>query len=423
MRTILKNNKVIGAFLGTIVEYYDYSLYGFSIAIIASKFFNNQDSISNLTNAFAVYAFSYFAKPLGSLIFSSLGDWYGRKIALSITILGIAIPTTFIGLLPTYEDIGVWSTIILVACRFIQSIFAAGEYDGAAIYVIEHLGEKHHYTASAIIRCSGVVGLLLGIGASNLFSSHIFPEWGWRIPFLLSLPLAFVALYYRRKFEETPQFEKIKKSKQNVATFSDLVKGQKFNLLMVIILAGGFGVTYQVSIIFMKQYLPIVAPPTQLFISTFSIILVACFGVCMPIAGVLADKFGQLKIILSSLISSIIWAGFAGVGIYFQMINLILISLIALSASVAPVNALAHGIAVKAFPVQQRYRGIGIAHTIGSVLMSGSANFICMKFIGFGFYLFPMLYVMIFSFIACFIIFNLEKKYLKAALSSSNDTL
>ena len=168
--------KVTGAFLGTIVEYYDYSLYGFSAGIIAEKFFPGVDKVSSLMYVFAIYSLSYLAKPLGSIFFSRIGDKYGRRFSLRITMIGIAIPTLIIGILPEYNSIGVITTQILVLCRFFQGFFVAGEYDGTAIYVIEHIGGKHHYTASALTRSAGVAGLLLGIATTNLFNSSVFAQ-------------------------------------------------------------------------------------------------------------------------------------------------------------------------------------------------------------------------------------------------------
>ena len=193
-----EKKKIIGAFLGTVVEYYDYSLYGFSASIIALKFFPELEKIQSLMYVFGIYAISYISKPLGSLIFSFIGDFYGRLISLRITIIGIAIPTFTIGILPDFNSIGVTAAYILIICRFMQGFFLGGEYDGAAIYVIEHLGKKYHYTASAITRASGVIGLLLGIAVTNLFNSSLFPNWAWRIPFILSLPLAVLTIYCRK---------------------------------------------------------------------------------------------------------------------------------------------------------------------------------------------------------------------------------
>ena len=402
-------SKIIGAFLGTIVEYYDYSLYGFSASIIASKFFPHSDRITGLINVFAVYAIAYLSKPIGSLIFGYIGDHYGRKVALSTTIIGIVVPTLFIGLLPEYSIIGSWASFILVVCRFMQGIFIAGEYDGAAIYVIEHLGDKFQCTASSITRCTGVIGLLLGIGATNFFNAHIFPDWGWRIPFLLSLPFALIALYYRQKFDETPEFNDSKEEALKVKGISILIKEQWSTIILVIFLAGGFGATYQISIIFMKQYLPIVLPQTTFIISTFSVLLVVCFGISMPISGLIADRTNPIKVIQFSLFGTIIACLLLSIAIRYEMINLSLLACLMLATFVAPFNALAHGIIIKAFPVRMRYRGISLGHTIGSMLMSGPANYICLVFMQLlDFNLFPILYVVFFATLAYFMLVYLK---------------
>jgi MFS transporter, MHS family, proline/betaine transporter len=402
--------KVIGAFLGTIVEYYDYSLYVFSASIIGSKFFSSVDHLTNLTNVFAIYAIAYCSKPLGSLIFGRIGDIYGRKIALSVTTIGIAIPTIIIGLVPEYSKIGAWSTIVLVTCRFMQNIFIAGEYDGAAIYVIEHLGQKWKSTASAITRSTGVLGLLLGIGSTNLFNAHIFPDWGWRIPFLLSLPLSLLTLYYRQKLIETPDFKKVQKNKMFVNGLIPLLQKQWRTIIMVVFCAGSFGATYQVSIVFMKQYLPIVLPQTTLIISTFSVLLVACFGFTMPIAGFLADRIGQILVIRCSLYGVLIASSLLFIGIKLEMINLALASSLALACFVAPFNALAHGVIINSFKISDRYRGISIGHTVGSMLMSGSANYICLLFMKYyQLNLFPVVYVVLFSLLGYFIMHSFDR--------------
>lgn len=401
-------NKIIGAFLGTIVEYYDYSLYGFSAGIIAAKFFPNADYVTNLINAYAVYAFAYLSKPIGSIVFGYIGDLYGRKTALSITIIGIVIPTTIIGLLPEYSSIGVWSTVVLVLCRFVQGVFVAGEYDGAAIYVIEHLGEKYRSTASAVTRCTGALGLLLGIGATNFFTAHVFPDWSWRIPFLLSLPLAMITLYFRRKFSETPDFKEYQEKRIHGTSFKVLIKKKWKAIIMVILLAGGFGVTYQISIIFMKQYLPIVLPQTSFIISTFSVLIIVCFAFAMPVAGLLADRYGELKILRVSLLMTIVASILFITAVNYQMVNLALVSCLMLASFVAPFNALAHGIVIKVFSVNERYRAIGLGHNTGSVLMSGSANYVCLVLMRYlNFPLFPIIYLIFFAILAYLVIGHL----------------
>lgn len=407
----VSKKKIIGAFMGTIVEYYDYSLYGFSASIIAAKFFPASDHLTSLTNVFAVYTIAYLSKPLGSIIFGRIGDIYGRKTALSITILGIAIPTMIIGLLPEYSSIGIMSTLILIACRFLQSIFIAGEYDGAAIYVIEHLGDKYRATASAITRATGVLGLLVGIASTIFFNAHIFPDWGWRIPFLLSFPLSLVAIYYRNNMEETPVFKEIKDSEVKQVKLTSLINSQWRNILAVIFFAGGFGVTYQISIIFMKQYLPIILPASTLVISSFSVLLVLCFGLTMPFSGFLADRYGLMRVINYSLSGTISSCIILIIAVKYEMLNLSLAACLLLASSVAPFNALAHSAIIRVFPIHQRYSGVSLGHTIGSMLMSGSANYVCLKFMKIlDFDLFPIFYLMVFAIISNLMIQIFEKQ-------------
>ena len=397
--------KVTGAFLGTIVEYYDYSLYGFSAGIIAEKFFPGVDKVSSLMYVFGIYALSYLAKPIGSVFFSKIGDKYGRRFSLKITMVGIAIPTLIIGILPEYNSIGVLTTQILVLCRFFQGFFVAGEYDGAAIYVIEHIGEKYHYTASSLTRSAGVAGLLLGIASTNLFNSSLFPEWAWRVPFILSLPLALITLYYRKFLEETPVF--IESQAQKIEFFSlfPFIKRQWFVLCLVIILSGGFGVTYQVTVIFMKQYLPLVIPNASNIMSALSVMIVIGFGISMPIAGLLADRFGRNIVVKFSLLLTLIACVLLIMAINYQLLNLAIISCMLLAVSVAPFNALAHGVIIKAFRANERYRGVSIGHTTGSLLMSGTANYVCLYFMkNFNLNLFPVIYISFFAVVSYFAI-------------------
>jgi MHS family proline/betaine transporter-like MFS transporter len=395
------NKRSMCVLFGTIVEYYDYSLYGFAANIIGSKFFKATDTLTILLNVFAVYAIGYMAKPLGALIFGRIGDLYGRKVALRITIIGIGVPTFIIGILPKYSTIGISSTVILVLCRFIQSIFVAGEYDGAAIYVMEHFGHKHYYAASAITRSTSVLGVLFGIIASSLFSSFIFPEWGWRVPFLLSLPLSAMSLYFRSKFVETPEFELAKKQSTHLKELVSFIRDEYRSIIRVILLAGGFGVTYQISTVFMKHYLPIILPDLKSIINIFYIILILCFGVSILIAGVYADKFRKGKVFTVCIFLAIIASIFLGISLLYKIKYLALLSCLIVAVSVAPFNGLAHATVIKSFATRERYRGISLGHTIGSMIFSGSANYICSLVVkSYNAPLFPIYYLCLFSIIA-----------------------
>ncbi|GAB4166083.1 MAG: hypothetical protein Tsb006_5550 [Rickettsiaceae bacterium] len=263
------------------------------------------------------------------------------------------------------------------------------------------MGKKYHYTASAITRTTGVAGLLLGIGSTNFFNSSIFPEWGWRIPFLLSMPLAVLTIYYRNFLEETPVFIESQKEAVEFTNIMPFIKKQWKALLLAIMLSGGFGVTYQVAVIFMKQYLPLVMPNSSSIISTFSVLAVLGFGASMPIAGLIADSLSRSVVFKISLVLTLISCATLVIAINQKLLNLALISYLSLAIAISPFNALAHGVIAKAFKANERYRGIGLGHATGSLLMSGTANYICLLFMrNYDFILFPIIYVAFFALIA-----------------------
>ena len=233
---------------------------------------------------------------------------------------------------------------------------------------------------------------------------------------MLSLPLAILTIYCRSFLSETPDFIGSIEQKVEFTGITKFVKQNSLILFMVILFAGSFGVTYQLSIIFMKQYLPIVAPATSTIITSFSVFIVLIFGVSMPIAGFLADKFGRMIIVKLSLLLTLISSLLLGIAIHYQVMNLVLIASIILAASVAPFNALAHGVMIKAFLVKERYRGVSLGHTIGSMLMSGTASYISLYFMKeYKMMLFPIVYIAFFALISVFVISRLEHGIMRSA--------
>lgn len=420
---IIKNKKLIGAFLGTIVEYYDYSLYGLSSGILVTHLLPAGSKLSQLINVFLIYMFGYFGKPLGGLFFSYIGDVYGRKTALRITMLGIALPTFVIAMLPSYQTAGMFTAYMLMFCRFFQGFFVAGEYDGAAIYVIEHFGLKRGYIASAVTRATGVIGMLIALLSINFFNSSLFDSinWSWRIPFFLSLPFALFTLYYRSFLQETPEFISSKNKVKNlpadienisyykqknskirsILSIFTFMRKYHLDLMLTILLAGGFGVTYQVSIMFMKQYLVFIIPGAKSLVSNFFVFVVILFGFSMVLSGFLADKFGHMKIIyLSSAFASlsIFLMIFA---VYIANINFMLFSASLMAFFVAPFNGLAHGFMAHLFPANVRYRGVNIGHTVGSMFMSSTTGYVCFSLIKqFKSNLIPLFYALVFVIVA-----------------------
>ncbi|AWN82016.1 MFS transporter [Candidatus Cardinium hertigii] len=387
----LPRRRFIGAFLGIIVEYYDFSLYIHAASKIMQHFFPTNGN--HMLHFWAIYAVPYIAKPIGALLFGKIGDVYGRKIALNITTIGIFFPTMLMGLLPSYTAMGIWSPVMLTLCKFVQGIFFAGGYDSAAIYVIEHMGEKYKATASALARCTCVMGLLFALGMVHICSLPCFPVWGWRCPFLFSLPLALITLYYQKRIDETPDFQKAKKDQAITYPLIDLLKGQWRTIGKVICITGGSSVAYQISILFMPKFLSKVLPHISDPIASYHTTGVfICFAVGMLISGILADKLDYAIVFKVSMWGVILTSIGLGIAIIQQITSMALITSLLLASCVAPFVALIHGIIIQAFPVNERNRSISLGHTIGSMLMSSSACMICAAMVKTNCTLFPLIY-------------------------------
>ncbi|MGH8964356.1 MAG: MFS transporter, partial [Actinomycetes bacterium] len=213
------NKATIGATVGTALEWYDFSLYGTASALVfPTVFFPTQDAGAATLASFATFAVGFFARPVGGLVFGPIGDRVGRKAALMITVVGMGIATAGIGLIPPTAAIGILAPILLVFFRMCQGFFVGGEMGGAATMVVEHapVGRRGMYSAF-LISGAGIAnvasaGLMAGLG---LGPESWFMTWGWRIPFVLGLVLAIIAMVLRSKLEESDEFKDTRKAQSD----------------------------------------------------------------------------------------------------------------------------------------------------------------------------------------------------------------
>lgn len=368
----------MGALWGTVAEYYDYSLYGFCPLLLANNFLPKADPAVAMITTYGVFAIGYIAKPLGSLIFGWIGDNFGRREALSITLLGIVIPTCTIGFLPTYNSIGFMASLTLVVCRFLQGIFVGGEYDGAALYIIEHASTERKSFSSALIRATGGLGLLLGGITVMICTSSRMPDWGWRIPFVLSLPLGVMSMLFRKDMIETPEFiAEYKIHRQARIPFVHIMKNSWKDIVAVMLLCGAFGGTYQITIIFLKSFLLVMLPEGDLIFNYMNPIIIVIFGFSMLISGKLADKIGTGIMIRRGIELAVVGAFMMVTAIIKKSIIMVVCGQIITAIGLAPFNSLSHALIYRLFAVSNRYRCVSVGHTLGSMLLSGTAPFIC----------------------------------------------
>ncbi|MBP0621169.1 MHS family MFS transporter [Cupriavidus sp. LEh25] len=205
---------ILGSSLGTVFEWYDFYLYGSLAVFFGTLFFPKGNSTAALLASLATFGAGFAVRPLGALVFGRLGDLLGRKQTFLVTILLMGASTALVGVLPTYEQVGVLAPILLVALRLVQGLAMGGEYGGAAIYVAEHAPSNRRGARTSWIQTTGTIGFLMSLGVilacRTTLGEEEFRSWGWRIPFLVSLLLLAVSVYIRLKLSESPVFLRMK---------------------------------------------------------------------------------------------------------------------------------------------------------------------------------------------------------------------
>ena len=193
-----KRKIIFSSGLANIFEWYDYALFGHFALILGAKFFPENDPNTSLLYAFLAFALGYLMRPLGGVFFGILGDRFGRKTALSASIMCMAVPTMTIGLLPTYDSIGITATILMIVARMLQGLSMGGALTGSISFVIEHAPKEHRGLAGSISMSSICIGILLGSivahSIKSLLPEESFNDWGWRVPFLIGIFIIFKAI-------------------------------------------------------------------------------------------------------------------------------------------------------------------------------------------------------------------------------------
>ncbi len=365
------------AVCGTIVEYYDYSLYGFCAAVIATHFFPQGDPTVALLQTFGVFATGSMAKPIGSLIFGRLGDRRGRKRSLSLSMLGIAVPTAIVGLLPSYQHWGWISPAILLCCRILQGMFVAGEYDGVVIYVLEHVKSNRACLANSLIGVAAFIGIYLASLAVTMTSLPFVPDWMWRLPFLIGGALGLVTLLLRRFLHETPQFESYQRSDafQSKQGLIRTLASNWQSLLVAIVVCGAAGGCYHFYFIFLKTYLTsvlgLVSDSTASFYTTVNLLI---YILASPLAGMVADTYGVVRTLQTASWVLIVAILVNCHYLYYGQLSWMAVSMVAVIMPFFVVPG--HVLLVGLFKVGERYQCLSFGHTVGSMLLSGSAPFI-----------------------------------------------
>lgn len=375
-----------GSFLGSVVEYYDFFIYGSAAALVFNKiFFPSDDPMAGTLAALATFGVGYIARPIGALLFGHLGDRLGRKQVLMMTLLLMGLATFTIGLLPTHASIGAWAPALLVLCRLLQGLSAGGEQVGASLLTMEHAPGKNKAFYTSWLINGASMGSILATSVFiplSMLSEEQLLAWGWRIPFLLSAVMVAITWIIRRGVDESPEFMAKKHDASQIPVLEMFSK--EWRAFVVVFCCALICSVSSLVIIFGLSW----ATNNQQVDRASMLSAIAASQVvalvCQPLFGLLADRIGKKRIFAAGSLACC-----AGVFLFLWsittgQIGLIIFSTVLLKGIVysAP-NALWPSFYAEMFSIRVRYTGVGLATQL-SFIVAGFSPSVCYALLGDG---------------------------------------
>lgn len=379
--------RAIAVGIGNFMEWFDFAIYGYFAAIIGRTFFPLAAPGVSLLSSLAVFAVGFLARPFGALVLGPLGDRLGRRAVLIITVFGMGLSTTLIGLLPGYATLGLAAPALLVLLRFVQGMMVGGEWSSAGIYMVESAPRNRRATAASVITGTAGAAFLCGTFIAAVISVSL-PEaavasWGWRMPFVASVFMTAVAIYIRRRLGDTPVYEEVQRQRASHATAPPARGEYAKAMVMTLAFSALFGVSLYYFITYANNHLTqTVGLPksTSLWLCSISLVLYTIF---QPLVGRLSDHIGRRTMVLASALGLTVLAYPIFLLLNTGNVAAILVGLVVLAALVAVTAVMDVVLLVEVFPASIRSTGAALGHNIALAVLAGPGPFIATALIQF----------------------------------------
>jgi MHS family proline/betaine transporter-like MFS transporter len=365
--------------IGNATEWFDYGIYAYGVTFISAALFPGETGEAILF-ALATFAISFLVRPLGGLFWGPLGDRMGRKSVLAFTIILMSAATFCVGLIPSYDTIGLLAPLLLVFLRMVQGFSTGGEYGGAATFMAEYAPDDRRGFYGSFLEFGTLAGFSSGaalmLGFDLALGSEAMAEWGWRLPFLVAAPLGLVGLYMRSKIEETPVFREIESRGQREPGTDVALRDLVVKYWRPLLVMSGMVVALNVVNYTLLSYMPTYFQ-ARLGLTTGQALIVPIIGMVfmmafIPFAGALSDRFGRKPMWWASLVGlfvavipcyQLMATGFVGAAVGFAILGLLYVPQLATISSTFPAM----------LPTPVRFAGMAIAYNVSTSLFGGSA--------------------------------------------------
>lgn len=375
--------KVIGASAaGTVIEWYDFYIFGSLATVIAGHFFPKENETLGLIYTLATFATGFIVRPFGAAFFGRIGDLVGRKYAFLVTLLIMGLATTAIGLVPGYATIGLAAPAILIVLRLLQGLALGGEYGGAAVYVAEHAPDHKRGFYTSFIQITATAGLFVSLAVIQIVRSMLtaeqFSAWGWRIPFLLSILLVGASLYIRLSMKESPLFNKMKsEGRVSRNPLADSFKNGAWKVMLLALLGAtaGQGVVWYTGQFYSNYFLQTVL---KIDLYTSNMIVGAALLLAAPffvVFGSLSDLIGRKKIMMAGNLLAVLtyYPIYRAMAYFANPLNPVMVTLLVfiqvlyVTMVYGPIAAFL----VELFPAKIRYTSLSLPYHIGNGVFGG----------------------------------------------------
>lgn len=376
-----KQKLILTSSVANTFEWYDYALFAHLAPILGQKFFPQSDPNAALLQVFLVFAIGYLMRPLGGIFFGTIGDKYGRKVALSAAIMCMAIPTAAIGFLPTYESWGIASTNLMIIIRMMQGLSMGGALTGSISFVIEHSKKEQRGFFGSISMASICAGILLGsivlFIIKSVFSPEQFNDWAWRLPFILGVVIYFAGVYIKNNTSETPLFEDAKARGEVVKSpLTTVFKHYWFDIIISIIINMTGSIIFYLQAIYLVSYLKI---NRDFLDSDVTCLMNGCYIIMIfatLLAGWLSDKIGKRKILTINLIFIAIGSPFLLNIIETGEFQIVAIAIVVLAIFAAFYIGPEPALQAEFYPTAIRNTALSISYNTATSIFGGTTPYI-----------------------------------------------
>ena len=372
---------VLAGFIGNVVEWYDFALYGYMAGILSGLFFPSENETASLIATYGVFAAGFIMRPLGSGVFGWLGDTIGRSRTMLISVTMMALPTFLLGCLPTFATIGIWAPVLLVLVRMVQGLSVGGEFSSSVTYLVETAPEGRRGLSGSWANTGSIFGMLLGsgiaAGTASLLSPEALQDWGWRVPFLFGGILGTVSIVMRRHLPRSEHFQRHHQEREASSPLLEAFTTNRRQMVLAILFASAYGVLFYIPLVYLPEWLHSETgmPLDQaLRINTGATALLL---VLIPVSGWLGDHALRRTHLIAAamfLMTVVAWP------LYRWLATDGLVGAVAVQVALVVMVAVPLGSApamfVELFPACDRLSGYSVAYNLGLGVVGGATPMI-----------------------------------------------